>query len=56
MSKNTIFIKISQVHEGRRIEFQAIRALASFFENTGGVGFLSVSKHKLVNKSWPKRR
>jgi hypothetical protein len=39
----------------RQIEFHAIRAFASFFENKGNVSCYSVSQFKLVNKNWPKR-
>jgi len=44
-------------HLLRRIEFQSIRAFASFFENNGGdPDYFSVSDYKLVNKNWPKRK
>ena len=44
-------------HLLRRIEFQAIRAFASFFENYGGdTDCLSVSEYRLVNINWPKRK
>jgi len=44
-------------HLLKRIEFQSIRAFASFFENYGGdTDYISVSEYKLVNKNWPKRK
>ena len=39
----------------RRIEYQMIRAFASFFENNGKTQFFPVSAYKLVNKKWSKR-
>ena len=39
----------------RRVEYQMIRAFASFSENSGKTPFPPISKYKLVNKNWPKR-
>jgi len=43
-------------HLLRRIEFHAINAFASFFENNGKINFYPVSDYRLVNKSWSKSR